>query len=322
LVLCLTGQHAESYVFAGHLDTVACGEASLWHSDPLSASLEGDILTARGAADMKGGITAMLLTLDYLVQQHITPQSTLYFCFTADEEASGTGACAIAASGILQKVQGVFICEPSDGKIGICEKGALWMRATASGRACHASRPELGANAIEALILFLAKAHALFNFAPHPLLGPATLAVTKMSGGVMTNIVPASAEAELDLRLPPDTDFKAVLACLQSAATAAQAESDVSILLETLNERAALSVREDDPFVLSVMAAMRRFGLMPICRGILFFTDGTFLLPELHAPFVILGPGDDRECHKADEHASIHAVTAFAMLYTGFILGE
>jgi succinyl-diaminopimelate desuccinylase len=36
-------------------------------------------------------------------------------------------------------------------------------------------------------------------------------------------------------------------------------------------------------------------------------------------PFVILGPGDDREAHKADEHIELSSVALFAGLYAGYI---
>ena len=44
--------------FSGHMDTVPLGSAK-WRKDPFGGDLDGDKLYGRGAADMKGGLSAI-----------------------------------------------------------------------------------------------------------------------------------------------------------------------------------------------------------------------------------------------------------------------
>ncbi|WP_260244612.1 M20/M25/M40 family metallo-hydrolase, partial [Limosilactobacillus fermentum] len=52
----------------GHMDTVALGDEKKWHHAPLSATIEGDRLYGRGAADMKSGLAAQVIALIELVE--------------------------------------------------------------------------------------------------------------------------------------------------------------------------------------------------------------------------------------------------------------
>ena len=64
------------------------------------------------------------------------------------------GICSMVGQGIFNKVGEIIIAEPTENRIGTCEKGALWMQITAHGVQAHGSRPELGRNAINMLMDF------------------------------------------------------------------------------------------------------------------------------------------------------------------------
>ncbi|MEA5050925.1 MAG: M20/M25/M40 family metallo-hydrolase [Oscillospiraceae bacterium] len=302
---------APATAFFGHLDTVASGPAAAWDSDPFTARFDGDTVYGRGAADMKGGVAAMLLTLDRLGAAPLARR--LVFCFTADEESGGLGARAAADSGALGGVTEIFVCEPSAGDIGLCEKGALWLRLTAEGRSCHASRPELGDNAAEKLMRFLGTVRAALDSGRHALLGGSTASLTGFQAGVMTNIVPAHAEATLDIRTLPSLKNESLLAGIRQAAGAA------GIGVEVLNDRPPLETPADDSFVGRVRALARQADLPARDKGIHYYTDASLILPKYPVPFVIFGPGDDAQCHTANERGSAAAVAAFARVYLDYI---
>ncbi|MES1197195.1 MAG: M20/M25/M40 family metallo-hydrolase, partial [Pseudomonadota bacterium] len=52
------GESGPNFCFAGHLDVVPPGDG--WSVDPFSATIRGDDLIGRGAADMKTAIAAMI----------------------------------------------------------------------------------------------------------------------------------------------------------------------------------------------------------------------------------------------------------------------
>ena len=48
----------------GHIDTVEVSDPSAWRHDPFAAQIEDGRIYGRGAADMKGGIMAILSALE------------------------------------------------------------------------------------------------------------------------------------------------------------------------------------------------------------------------------------------------------------------
>ncbi len=322
LVVKLIGKsNVDTVAFVGHLDTVSCGDPAFWNSPPLSATVNDGILVARGAADMKGGIASMLLVLDRYIHGNIAPNGNVLFCFTADEEKEGIGARALIQSGLLKDTRGVIICEPTRNSIGICEKGALWIRVTATGVASHASRPELGANAIDALFYFASQALTVLDLSQaHKFLGKNTLTVTQFHGGNMTNIVPASAFMEVDIRTLPGVSHEKISLELREICREIEAtRGPLALELEVINNRPPLEIADTNDFVLNVQACAQKRGMPLEKRGLFFYTDASQLIPALDVPFVIMGPGDDKEAHKTNERINISSVALFAELYASYI---
>ena len=321
LVIELPGEQRKgALAIVGHLDTVPVGDPTKWDSPPLSAAINAGKLVARGAADMKGGVAAMLLALDYLLVSKKAFKKSLYFCFTADEENNGAGALAIKQSGLIGDAVQMIICEPSGSRIGICEKGALWIRVSAEGSSCHASRPELGRNAIEALIVFVDHAHRVIDVAQsHPLLGHNSLSLTQFEGGVSTNIVPAQAELTLDIRTLPGVSHMDIYERFIEICQAVQQEmSPLSMNVEIINNRPPLETPKTEDIVVHLQTCAQKVGMSLPPKGLYFYTDASQLIPPDDIPFVILGPGDDRQAHSANEHIELSSIGRFAELYATY----
>lgn len=321
LVVELPGEQRKgALAYVGHLDTVPVGDPKKWESLPLAATIKGGKLIARGAADMKGGVAAMLMALDYLLVSREVRQKTLFFCFTADEEKDGLGAQAIKKSGLIDDAVQMIICEPSEGGIGLCEKGALWVRISAEGVASHASRPELGRNAIEALFAFMAQAQRVLDYSQmHPLLGHNTLSLTHFTGGVSTNIVPAQAELTLDIRTLPGVSHMDIYGSFNGICQVVQKEmSPLSMKVEIINNRPPLETPKTDDLVVHLQSSAKKVGMRLPPKGLFFYTDASQLISPGGLPFVILGPGDDRQAHTANEHIELGSIGLFAELYATY----
>lgn len=323
LVVKVEGEIGEGgLALIGHLDTVACSEQEGWAYPPHQAEVKGDILYGRGAADMKGGVAAMILTLRQIVRSGKKPSKPVYFCFTADEESRGTGICAIVEEKYLDQVEEVVICEPSDEKIGICEKGALWLQTAVRGRSSHASRPELGVNAVEYGICFVEKLkRAVEGKESHAILGHNTVSVTRFHGGIMTNIIPSSAEIELDIRTVPGTSHDEIIRRAGEICEEIM-DMDPAVHMETevLNNRPALETPEDSPFVRCIMEEAERAGISTEQKGLYFYTDASQMMTGRQIPFVIAGPGDDAMAHCVNEHISLSSVGRYTELYSRYIM--
>jgi succinyl-diaminopimelate desuccinylase len=326
LVLTIPGERSgKSLAFVGHVDTVPVDDAEQWGFAPHGALIEDGFLYGRGAADMKGGVTAMVQAALHLLEGGITPQHTLKVCFTADEEADGLGAVAIEEAGFLDDAAAIFIPEPTEGKIGLMEKGALWLEVTAIGRSSHGARPDLGTNAIEHLLAYLERLRGAIDLSRESdvlsELNHSTFVVTKIDAGTKTNVVPARAQAAIDVRTVFGVDHQNIIHTAQAiAAEMAASTEDLSLTVAVENDRPAIGIAREHVFIAGIAAEMERLGLPLGYKGLHFYTDGSQVVPRLDVPFVILGPGEDGMAHQRDERIALEAVSDVANVFISYIL--
>jgi acetylornithine deacetylase len=183
-------------VLNGHLDTV--GVTGM--PEPFTPRVEGDRLYGRGAADMKGGVAALVVAAERLVAAGAPVRPVL--ALVADEEDAGLGSEAVIAAlpGLGVRPDACLIAEPTD--LAPCRslRGFAVVRVTFAGRAAHSSQPELGINAVTHLGRFL---HAVEERAPAVRAAGGDLMVTVAHGGRSPFVVPDRAECLVELRVPP-----------------------------------------------------------------------------------------------------------------------
>ena len=95
--------------------------------------------------------------------------------------------------------------EPTENRLSIGQKGSLRVQLHATGRAAHSAYPEEGESAIAALLDTIASIRAM-PLPEDPLLGPSTLNVGLISGGVAPNVLAPEASAEILIRTVGPTD--------------------------------------------------------------------------------------------------------------------
>jgi acetylornithine deacetylase/succinyl-diaminopimelate desuccinylase-like protein len=139
----------------GHLDVVPA-EAADWSVNPFSGAIVDDYVWGRGAIDMKNMVGMMIAVARHFKRAGIVPPRDLVFAFVADEEAGGKYGCKWLVEnrpdlfdGVTEaigEVGGFSLTVPraeGGGRrlylIETAEKGMLWMRLTARGRAGHGS---------------------------------------------------------------------------------------------------------------------------------------------------------------------------------------
>lgn len=190
-------QGARTVVLNGHLDTV--GVTGMRH--PFSPRVEGDRLYGRGAADMKGGIAAMVVAAEHLVEHRSPVQPVL--ALVADEEDASVGSEAVLAAlpRLGVRPEACLIAEPTDLGIGRSLRGFAVVRVTFSGRAAHSSQSELGRNAVTHLGRLL---HEVDRRAPAVRAAGGDVMVTWAQGGESPFVIPDHAECLVELRLTPD----------------------------------------------------------------------------------------------------------------------
>ncbi len=114
------GSEAPLLCFAGHTDVVPPGPAEQWSVDPFAAEIKGERLIARGAADMKAGLAAMVCACEEFLATHPDPPGSLAFLITSDEEGAadnGTLKVMETLAGRDEHIDWCVIGEPSSDKV-------------------------------------------------------------------------------------------------------------------------------------------------------------------------------------------------------------
>ena len=74
------------FAFAGHTDVVPPGPREQWSSDPFTPTLRDGYLYGRGAADMKGGLAAMLTACERFLAAHQDHCGSIGFLITSEKK--------------------------------------------------------------------------------------------------------------------------------------------------------------------------------------------------------------------------------------------
>jgi acetylornithine deacetylase len=177
--------------FSTHLDTVP---------PHIAPRLEKDRLYGRGACDAKGIAAAMLAAATRLAD---SGENRVDLLFVVGEEAGSDGARA--ANNLAATSRFLVNGEPTESKLASGAKGSLRVKVRTKGREAHSAYPHLGESAIEPLLALLPTIKDL-NLPSDEVLGQTTVNIGLIHGGTAANIIPASAEAEMMIRLVGEGD--------------------------------------------------------------------------------------------------------------------
>ena len=284
-------------IFSGHFDVVPVGNLNDWTVDPFSGKIIGKYMYGRGSADMKSGIVTLITTIEALSQTpKFLDKCTLVFAGSADEELGMTGAQKLQELGVMDDASLLIVAEPTKLKIGVAEKGLLWLSTSFKGRSAHGSMPHEGVNAIEKAMRFLPRAKECVEKNQNPILGKSTVNIGTIKGGTSINIVADRVTIELDFRLVPEDNSASIIADLRDI----DEDCDIKIL-KTLP---ALESNIEHPFIKNLKNVAKTEFI-----GLPYATDAAELIKHgTKIPFVIFGPGDPIHIHKNDERVNIEDI--------------
>jgi len=187
------GQSPERILLLGHTDTVfPAGESA---KRPFR--ITGSSATGPGVFDMKAGILLMWMALRGLTHDKSPLANSVTVLLTSDEEVGSTSSRALleAEAGMAKAV---LVLEPSlpGGTLKTARKGVGRFTIKAVGRAAHAGiDPRKGINAIEEI------AHQVLKLQSMGDNSGTTVTVGVIQGGTRSNVVPAEAAVEVDVRI-------------------------------------------------------------------------------------------------------------------------
>ncbi len=191
------GEAAKPVLLLGHYDTVY----PLGTLAKMPCRIEHNKLTGPGVLDMKSGIALIFHALAALQDWHkdgelLRPVTV----FLVSDEEVGSESSRMITEALAKRSAAVLVFEPSYGREGAVKtarKGVGDYLVKVTGRASHAGLDfEKGVNAILELARQIEKISSFTD-----LKKGLTVNVGIVSGGSRTNVVPAEATAQVDVRI-------------------------------------------------------------------------------------------------------------------------
>lgn len=150
------GQTAPLFCFAGHTDVVPVGQLDAWHTAPFQPSIRDGHLYARGSADMKTAIAAMVTATERFVLKHPNHRGSIAYLITSDEEGPAKNGTVKVVETLEQRQEKIDFClvgEPSSTDtladvIKNGRRGSLNGVLTVFGKQGHVAYPHLAVNPI------------------------------------------------------------------------------------------------------------------------------------------------------------------------------
>jgi succinyl-diaminopimelate desuccinylase len=276
--------HDRRIVLGGHLDTVPANGNEVPRRDR-------DTLHGLGAADMKGGLAAMLRLAERFADQAPRFDVTLLW-YEAEEVADEHNGLRHLFADAPELVAGDFaiLLEPTGGWVEAGCQGTLSIEATFRGARAHTARPWMGENAIHKAGPVLARIGAHVSDTPvvDGLEFREALQVVRVEGGVANNVVPDECRVVVNRRVAPNH-------------TLADAEAQVRALLEGADEVRVLNGSPPAPPNLSNPLVAEFVGTLDLAvRPKLGWTD-VARFAAAGIPALNFGPGDPTLAHTAQE---------------------
>lgn len=328
------GSGERGFTLVGHMDTVSEGVLGAWDVPPFSAAITDGKVIGRGSADNKAGIAcglyaiALVRNLGLLNPAHVF----LALAGVSDEESGASsklGMRHLINLGHLDGSIGAIYTYASD-IICLGHRGLLRLLLRASGKTTHTGLPSWsqkigGVNAVTGLAAILLRLEKLQIDAPsHPsfpgmncTLTPGTL----FRGGEFESMVPAAAEALIDIRLMPGQDADQVVKIVQEAINAECADrTGLNVEIQIKNSLPGVALPGEHPLVKSAEAWTAAItgapwpvaGAGPANEGYMLMNAG---IPTLCG----FGPNGGGY-HAPNEWVSVDSLAATTAMYTGIML--
>jgi len=298
-------------LYLADMDTVGIGDIAAWQKDPFSGVIENGVLYGRGAANPKSGLASMVYGAKLLKDNQISLHGTLFVVGGVQGEAAED----VAARCILEpgdiSPSWVILGASTNLNVNIGQRGRLEIEVSVQGKACHASTPGRGTNAIydAARIIFsLELMRSMLR--DDPFLGAGTLAVTHIENIERTkNVIPDRCDFVIDRRLTLGETEANALAEIQGL----MAKEGVNGMAQVAKFKAlsytgkaytekkaylAWVIDDHHPLVKTVSKLVQRArNKKPQLGRWDFSTAGVFTMGNRGIPTVGFGPGDEAVAH-------------------------
>lgn len=301
------GPQPPALMWVGHVDTVA-----LYDEEHRGVRIEGDDLYGLGSADMKSGCVAAVEALAAVVKSRVALKHGLRLALVVGEEEYGDGSEKLIEGATAPLV---VIGEPTNLQPCTSHYGYFEVFLKSRGSRAHAAVPEVGDNAIHAMLAWLTR--ILEAMPNEPWAYEAAVTPRKIDGGTPLFAVAEWCEAVIDVHLPATVDFERVQELLQKTGDATR-DDHHGCTLEFEVAYASPGFANGQDF-----SALERGFLsvgMPWAPVAFRSHSDAALFHAKGMATVVCGPGRLEVAHRPDEHVSLTQLGQAARLYAAMFL--
>ncbi len=203
------GTTSPVFAFAGHTDVVPTGPLAEWDTPPFEPTIKNGLIYARGAADMKGSLAAMLTACDTFIAEHSNHAGSIAFLITSDEEGPATNGTVKVMEALEARGEHIDYCivgEPSSHKqfgdmVRVGRRGSINGYLTLNGKQGHVAYPELVENPIHGLAPILSKLTSERWDEGNDYFPPTSFQISNINAGTgVENVVPGELKLVFNLR--------------------------------------------------------------------------------------------------------------------------
>ncbi len=292
-------------VLAGHYDTVPAQEN-------VPGRIENDAVVGLGASDMKGGLAVMLELARTLEGTEMDVDLAL-LAFGKEELPAEFSPLPhlFDNSQVVHEAELAILLEPTDCTIQAGCLGNLNALLTFHGVSGHSARPWAAENAIERALEGLRPYAAI---EPRPVeIGGLTFtevaSITRIEGGIATNVIPDRVQANVNFRYAPDRSPASAEAYLRSLLPE-------GATFEHAGDSPPARVVTDSPLVQRLRAA----GDLDLEPKQAWTNVADFTSRGIDA--INFGPGATRYAHRRDEQVEVAALERAFTSLRRFVTGS
>jgi succinyl-diaminopimelate desuccinylase len=312
------GSKAPLLVFAGHTDVVPSGPEELWTFRPFEPTVKDGFLYGRGAADMKGGLAAMVTAAERFVAASPQHNGSIAFLLTSDEEGPSTDGTVKVMEHLCARMERIDWCivgEPSSvntmgDTIKHGRRGSLTGILTVAGTQGHVAYPQLAKNPIHLAAPAVAELCSIAWDSGNATFPATTLQFSNINSGTgADNVIPSALKAVFNLRFSTEISPEKIKQTVETVLEKHQLSWEIDWRLSgkpfltapgELTEAVVASVRE----ITGIESELSTTGGT---------SDGRFIAPT-GAQVVELGVVN-ATIHKVDECVSISQLDDLSAVY-------
>ena len=314
------GNSGKLFCFLGHTDVVPTGPEEKWKYPPFSATIEGDILYGRGAADMKASVAAFIESAKEFINSSSKINFRLGFLLTSNEEGTAKdGFIDQIIKKMINDNEIIDFClvgEPtSSKKVADCarigRRGSLGGHLKIYGKQGHIAYPEKVINPILLSGDLISNLKNKIWDNGNDAFDPTSFQISNISSGTGAhNVVPGELELTFNFRFSPESSEESLKSEFESMLNEQGLNYDLEWELNGLPY-----YTKDNFFINIVSNSVKEItNYMPELNAKGGTSDGRFVA-LMNSEIIELGPVN-KSIHQIDEHVKISELWTLKDIYT------